>query len=495
MAKHRRTPAPSPTRLRLAMATATAAALTGGVFVATAGTATAATPGVAASDADFNGDGLADVAVSAPTAYVNGLGGAGQVSVLYGGTGKHATISQNTAGVPGSAETRDNFGYDTAYGDFDGDGYDDLAVSAPAEDVGSDTDGGTVAVLWGSASGLTGGTTITDPRASSHDFFGTSLEAGDFDGNGKDDLAVSSPSSSTVDVIRGGARTGSMGGAYKVTTPVQTGSDGVGVMNLHSGDVNGDGRTDLIADGYEPDSEMGWNANFYLPGTDTGIRSTGAVKLPAGMITDVGDVDGDGYGDVIAGLSWDDDTGVPGAQLGGAVKIVHGSAGGPVASDVQTIDQDTSGVPGGGEKGDGFGGDLDLGDVNGDGHLDLVVGADGENIDGVTDAGAVTVLYGAADGSGITGAGSKILSQNTPGVPNSSEKSDQFGVDVHVDDLDGDGRGDVVVGANGENGFNGAVYALQSRTDGTLTSSAGIYTSTLGISATGQPQLGVNFAD
>ncbi|MCX4827984.1 integrin alpha [Streptomyces sp. NBC_01016] len=493
MAKHRRNPAPSPARLRLAMATATAAALTGGIFVATAGTATAATPGVAASDADFNGDGMADVATSAPLAYVGGHSGAGQVSVLYGG-GKHTTISQDSTGVPGTAETNDAFGSATAYGDFNSDGFDDLVVGAPGEDVGTDKDGGTAAILWGSANGLSGGKsgkTLTDPRPSKHDAFGARLTAGDYFGAGTDDIIVATPNSSTMDRI-------AMGGDQSWSTlsaPVQSGSDGVGVHNLHTGDVNGDGLDDLLVNGYEADSDMGWNANYYLPGGSGFRTGADAVKLPAGVITDVGDVDSDGYGDVVIGLEWDTDSGVPGAQLGGAVKIAHGSANGPVASAIQTIDQDTSGVPGGGETGDDFGGELDLGDINGDGHLDLVVGSVGENLGGVADAGAITVLYGAADGSGITGAGAELYSQNTPGVPNSDEKDDNFGSDVHIDDLNDDGRGDVIVGALGENGGNGAVYALNSQADGTLSGSAGTYVSTLGISGSGTPLLGANFAD
>ncbi|WP_328495450.1 VCBS repeat-containing protein [Streptomyces sp. NBC_00414] len=479
--------------LRLTLATATAAALTGGLltFAATAATA-ADTAAVTAADADFNGDGLADAAVSATGAYVNGQAAAGALTILYGG-GEHATITQESPGVPGTAEKDDWFGTDTAYGDFDGDGYDDVAVGAQGEDVGSDVDGGTVAILWGSAAGLQGGTTVADPRASSHDWFGSVLEAADFDGDGKDDLALGTYTAATVDVLRGGfTRAGATGGHYTLSAAVQSG-DGWGIRFLQSGDANGDGVEDLIVNGYEIDTEDGYNANFWYPGSADGVRSADYQKLPAGIITDVGDTDADGYDDIVFGLAWDD--GIAGAQLGGAALIGHGSASGPAGGDVQSIDQDTSGVPGGGETGDQFGSELDLGDVNGDGHLDLVVSSPGEDLAGVVDTGAATVLYGAADGSGITGAGAKFLDQDTAGVPNSNEAADRFGSDVHVDDLDGDGRGDVIIGTSGENGNNGAVYALRSGTDGSLSAAAGIYTSTVGISATGTPVLGANFAD
>ncbi len=479
--------------LRLALATATAATLAGGLLTVTAATATAADTAATTADADFNGDGLADVAVSASGAYVNGKASAGAVTILYG-DGKHATISQNTSGVPGGAETNDYFGSDLAYGDFDNDGYDDLAVGARGEDVGSDVNGGTAVILWGSSSGLKGGTTVADPRPTKHDGFGGVLEAADFNGDGEDDLALGTTSSATVDIYRGGfgRTTGTTGGSYTVSAAVQSG-DGWGIRNLHSGDANGDGTEDLIINGYEIDSEDGYNANFWYPGSPEGIESPNYQKLPAGFITDVGDTNSDGYDDIVFGLSWDD--GIAGAQVGGAVLIGQGTASGPADGDVRTIDQDTSGVPGTGEAGDSFGAELDLGDVNGDGHLDLVVGSPGENLTGGADTGAATVLYGAADGSGITGADAKFLDQNTPGVPNSNESNDNFGSDVHIDDLNGDGRGDVIIGTAGENGGNGAVYALRSGTDGSLSASSGIYTSTVGISASGTPYFGANFAD
>ncbi|WAL96762.1 VCBS repeat-containing protein [Streptomyces sp. Je 1-369] len=495
MAQHKRTSTTARSRrTRLAAATAVTAALTGGLLAVTGATASAApAEPLPSHEADFNGDGVADLATSAAYANVGGKDQAGQVVVTYGGsTLRHKTFSQNSAGVPGSAEAGDVFGYDTAYGDFDRDGYDDLAIAAPGEDVGSDKDGGTAQILWGSPNGLSGGTTVKDPRPSGHDFFGGPIEAGDFDGDGNTDLAIGARSgAATIDVVNGKiSRTGGTGsGHYTVKPAIQSG-EGAGPFNLHAGDVNGDKREDLIVDGYSTGDS--YNANLWVPGTADGLKTTNQQRLPGGIITDVGDTDSDGYGDIVIGLEWDDE--IAGANKGGSVYVVHGSATGPYGG-TQVFTQDSAGVPGAGEKGDSFGNELDLGDINGDGHLDLVVGAAGEDLAGVTDAGSVTVIYGKADGSGLSTDGAVFLDQNTPGVPNSNEKGDFFGADVHVDDLNGDGRGDVTVGAYGENGANGALYPLISGSDGTLTGATGVYTSTVGVSATGTPRLGMHFAD
>ncbi|MFI6092249.1 FG-GAP repeat protein [Streptomyces sp. NPDC051218] len=491
MPKHKRT-TPTHRPGRLAVATAAAAALTGGLLTLTATTATAAPAATQPDDADFNGDGAADLATSAPHANVGGKDKAGQVVVTYGGAEqRHVTYSQNSAGVPGTAETGDFFGADTEYGDFDGDGYDDLVVGAIGEDVGTDVDGGTVQVLWGSPGGLSGGATIKDPRPTKHDRFGGPLQAGDFDGDGKDDLAVGSASgAATLDIFDGGiSRSGATGGRYTVLPPIHSGED-AGPFNLHSGDVNGDGKDDLLVNGFSTADD--YNANLWLPGSAGGVTTNGVQRLPAGHITDVGDTDGDGYGDVIIGLTWDE--GIAGANKGGTVYVVKGNANGPYGGS-EAITQESPGVPGGGENGDSFGAELDLGDINGDGHLDLVASSPGEDLEGVSDAGSVTVIYGAADGSGLSTQGSVLYSQNTPGVPNANEKNDFFGSDVHIDDLNADGRGDVAIGAQGENGDNGAVYILDALPDGSLAGTSGTYTSTVGISSTGTPRLGTNFAD
>ncbi len=479
--------------LRTALATAAVGALTGGLLVAVAGPAAAAS----GLEGDFNGDGYQDVAVSAPRASVNSRANAGSVTVLYGspsgaGATKIQTVSQNSAGVPGTAETGDGFGSHTTTGDFNGDGYADLAVGAPGEDVGSDTDGGTAVILWGGSAGLSGGTTVSDPARSSHDRFGAPLAAGDYNGDGSDDLAIGSDQN-TVDVYRGGfTKSGSTGGHYKVTTPVLKvkGSD---IFNLTPGDVNKDGRTDLLVDGYEGEAsgDYYFNANYYLPGSSSGVTTSGTRKLPAGIISDIGDVNNDGYGDIVIGNHWDASSDSPGASKGGAVQIVWGTSTGPTGG-TSTVNQNTAGVPGTSETGDAFGWELSLGDINGDGHDDLAIGSPLEDLNGVADAGMVSVVYGSPAGFLETGA--QALAQDTPGVPGGNETGDGFGGEVLLTDTTGDGRADLTVGQPWENNSDG--YTVSFVSDGSKidTSGRGIGLTAAKVSASGTPLFGVQLA-
>ncbi|CAL2067511.1 conserved exported protein of unknown function [Streptomyces murinus] len=429
---------------RLALATATAAALTGGLLTFAAAPATAA-DSTRVAKADFNGDGIGDLATSAATAYVSGHKNAGAVVVMYGSkTGvsaaKHTLLTQNTAGVPGGAEAGDEFGGDLAYADFNGDGYDDLAVGTPDEKVDSDTDGGAVAILWGSKSGLTGnGVNVADPAPTSHDYWGETLAAGDFDG---------------------------------------------------------DGRTDLVVDGYETKTSHGWNTNYWLPGASTGLNASAVKALKPGIITGIGDVNGDGFGDIVTGADWDakdsDGTAIPDASDGGRVSVTYGSASGPATT--TAITQNTGNVPGASEKGDTFGWELDLGDINGDGYQDLVISAPEEDLNGVTNTGMVTVLYGSASGVN-TASGAQSFAQSTTNVPGQDEKNDLFGTDVKLDDVTGDGKADLMVGSY-ENGGDGAVTYLPS--DGkkiTAIGSRAVSPADAGVSTTGVPQFGSVFAD
>ncbi|MFJ2001993.1 FG-GAP and VCBS repeat-containing protein [Streptomyces chartreusis] len=487
-------------QLRLALATATAAALTGGLLSFAASPATAA-DSATVPHADFNGDGIGDVAFSADGAYVSGKKAAGQLVVLYGtatgvSSAKRHTISQNTTGAPGTAEAGDSFGYDTAFADFNSDGYDDIAVGASGEDVGSDVDGGGLAILWGSAAGITGkGVTVADPAPTAHDRWGKNLAAGDFDGDGKADLAVGS-NNATLYVFKGGFNSsGTPGGRYAIKPPIM-GTDANGPLNLTAGDANGDGRTDLVVDGYEYQTDYGWNENSYIPGSSSGLAMANIRTLKPGVITAIGDINHDGFGDIVSGAAWnattEDGTTVPNAAKGGKVWVTYGTVNGPGSA--TGITQDTGNVPGTSETNDNFGWDLDLGDINGDGFLDLAIGVAGENIGSAANTGAVTILYGNASGLN-TASGAQSFAQSTAGVPGNDEDDDLFGIDLRLDDVTGDGKADLIAGS-AENDGNGAVTYLPSNGSKiTATGSRSIAPSNSGVSTTGAPYFGANFAD
>ncbi|MFI9048449.1 FG-GAP repeat protein [Streptomyces sp. NPDC053427] len=485
-----------PKHLRTTLATTAAAAMAAGLLTAATGTASAADRAASAANGrqgDFNGDGYRDIAVAAPVATVDGKKGAGAVTVLYGSphgvdASRRTTLSQNSPGVPGAAEAGDLFGAALAVGDFDSDGFADLAVSAPNEDVSGDVDGGTVQILWGAAGGLSGkgSATLTDPAPSKHDLLGAALAAGDFDRDGTTDLAVGAASSTLHVFKKGFSRSGTPGARTAIGLPLYQDATN-GIVQLTSGEVTDQGYADLVVSAYDKKAPHA-SVNYYLPGTESGLSGARAKRLPGGYITAIGDVNGDGFGDLVTGMHFDDR--VPGATKGGKVNVIHGSASGPRVDLVDTITQESGAVPGGSEKGDKFGYEVSLGDINGDGLQDLAIGVASETIDGVAEAGAVTVLRGSPSGIDTTHQ-VQYFHQNSPGVPGSDEKRDLFGGEVFLSDLNGDKKADLTVGANFEDGGDGAIITLPS--DGsrlTTTGSRFVSAAAAGISTAGAPQFG-----
>jgi hypothetical protein len=159
---------------------------------------------------DFDGDGVDDLATGIP--FDDNAGAlqpnSGIVVVRYGVSGRGLaggvagqTLSQIFGGSPDPAEQNDQFGRALAAGDFDGDGFDDLAVGVPDESIDQGAGEGAVQVYYGSAGGLElGGVQLFSEdsdgvpgETSAQDRFGWALAVADFDGDGRDDLAVGVP--------------------------------------------------------------------------------------------------------------------------------------------------------------------------------------------------------------------------------------------------------------------------------------------------------------
>ncbi|GAA4994115.1 FG-GAP-like repeat-containing protein [Streptomyces siamensis] len=456
-----------------------AATLTTGLLTALPATTAAAAP--SGLSGDFNGDGYRDLAIAAPIAKISGKAGAGYVAVVYGtasglDTSKRQIISQATTGIPGTPESSDYFGDRLTTGDMDGDGYTDIVVGVHSERIGSTDDFGALTVLWGGADGVKSGTDISSPLPQYRSELGWALAAGDFDGDGHTDLAAGNNSSPSLNVFRGPiSRTGKAASLIGIDTVEQT---TIYPDKLVAGEVNGDGKTDLLVMGQEETSSGGNRTRSVLyTGSATGPKP--GKKLAGGYTATIADVDKDGYGDIVTGNFMEKSTTEPDGGLGGAITVTYGASGGLGTRTPVRITQDTANVPGTAEKGDGFGWSLSSGDTNGDGYADVVIGSDSESLGSKRHAGQVTVLRGSA--SGLTGTGSKSYSQDTANVPGTAEADDYFGDEVFLTDTNRDGRAELAVGARGENGGAGAVWLFKSTSSGTTaTGSKSLGSTTLG---------------
>ncbi|MFD6984796.1 integrin alpha pat-2, partial [Streptomyces sp. NPDC059956] len=424
---------------------------------------TAAAKPVTKDAADFNGDGYADLATGGPSATVNGLKRAGLVSVVYGSpTGlrhdKQQLISRATPGIPGEPNASEGgWGQRATHGDLDADGYDDLLVG---------TGVGENLVLWGGKTGISGGTTlpkgagtIQSPATS-----GSGGGIGDVNGDGKDDLvthaqAYKSPTPWPGVLTQYGPLDRATGKPASARFRDTLTKDGVMVHHVSVGDMTGDGIADIVGSGIKGNAEGAKAAAVVLKGTRTGPVPGGTLNEMQGA--EFGDVNGDGYRDLVSS-SWAADP----TRSGG----IHVTYGGPDGVSMtlpgRRYDQNTPGVPGVNEKDDRFGSDFTLGDVDQDGYADIVVGAPFESGSGggSTGAGAITVLRGSK--TGVTTTGAQSFTQNSTGIPSTSEKTDHFGQAVTLLDANKDGKPELYVGGNGEDTWVGRVWQLQTGATG-----------------------------
>ena len=236
--------------------------------------------GTRLSSGDYNGDGHDDLAIGAQYEETGSLDNTGGVHIIYGSSGGLSATAviadqrwtQDSTDIEDAVEASDEFGSSLSSGDYNGDGSDDLAIGAAQETIGTSFGTGAVNVIYGSSGGLSATAVIADQMwtqnstdidgvAETKEYFSNSLSSGDYNGDGRDDLAVGTPAEDVGTVIDAGAVNviyGSLGGlsataviADQLLTQDSPGIDGVAEADdrigvpLSSADYNGDGRDDL----------------------------------------------------------------------------------------------------------------------------------------------------------------------------------------------------------------------------------------------------------
>ena len=304
--------------------------------------------------------------------------------------------------------------------DFDGDGFDDLAVGVPNETVAGVFHAGAVHVIYGSPAGLSAtdtqfihqnSTGISD-SAEESDQFGLSLAAADFGNGVRADLAIGVPRENVGGV--------SDAGAVHVVYGSASGLGALGDQLRVQSSGSGGGLV-------EANDHFGWSlaaANF-----GNGSQADLAVGVPGEDVGAIGNA--------------------------GAVNVVYGASGGLTATGAEFRTQDAASGGGGVEAGDDFGVSLAAANFGKGTQADLAVGVLFEDLGGALDAGAVNVIYGSS--SGLTESGNQFWHQALPleppgtALPDPTEPDDQFGWWLAAANFGNGAQADLAVGVPLEN--------------------------------------------
>jgi len=352
-------------------------------------------------------------------------------------------------------------------GDVNGDGFDDILVGA--SDAGSYA--GAAYLIYGSSALLTSvslSTAVEFTGEAAINYAGISVSsAGDVNNDGYDDILVGASeagsSAGAAYLIYGSSApltSASLSTAVKFTG--EAAGDYAGISVSSAGDVNNDGYDDILVGAFDTGGGGEIGSAYLIYGSSapltsaslsTAVEFTGEAAIDyAGIsVSSAGDVNNDGYNDILIGAYGNDD----GGSDAGAAYLIYGSSTTLTPASLSTAVEFT-----GEAANDSAGMSVSSArDVNGDGYDDILVGAHLNN-DGGSDAGAAYLIYGqASEYSGTISLGTSGIAEFT-----GEAASDYAGMSVSsARDINGDGYDDILVGAhlNNDGGSDaGAAYLI-----------------------------------
>lgn len=394
------------------------------------------------SAGDVNGDGFDDVIIGAPFAGPNGTQGTGESYIVFG-KGTAFGSSVNLAGLDGTngfvlVGTHGNAGFSvSSAGDINNDGNDDIIIGAYTA-RGDDFNSGESYVLLGKTSAFGAVTQVSSLDGANGfrldgegfgDRIGRSVStAGDVNGDGFDDIIV------------GGA-----GGDYNYL-----GTNGQSYIVFGKA-----GNFSSIIDLVDLDGSNG----FKVIGIDEG-------DLSGYSVSSAGDVNGDGFDDIIIGAKEADISSGFGAD--GETYVVFGKASGFSASfSLSNIDGSNGFQLNGIDSSDRSGGSVSsAGDFNGDGYDDIIIGASYGYSGGSSSVGESYIVFGKAGGFAAATSLSTLDGSNGFRI-DGVDAGERSGISVSsAGDINGDGFDDVIIGATGKNSFAGASYIVFGKAGG-----------------------------